>query len=131
MRVERQLEALRVFSTSATQSCSLPPRPFRSPCISYSMFSMNESFSRNLFEQFRRVANFYFLIIAVLQLLVDSPVSPFTSIAPLVFVVSVTFVKQESYLHSFTCVNPCISIRNRMNEMLGKYDIFRFSVPIL
>ena len=61
---------------------------------------MNESFPRNLFEQFRRVANFYFLIIAVLQLLVDSPVSPFTSIAPLVFVVSVTFVKQESYLNS-------------------------------
>ena len=53
-------------------------------------------FFRNLFEQFRRVANFYFLIIAVLQLLVDTPVSPFTSIAPLVFVVSVTFVKQES-----------------------------------
>lgn len=50
--------------------------------------------SRNMFEQFRRIANFYFLIIAVLQVVIDSPVSPFTSIAPLVFVVTTTFVKQ-------------------------------------
>ena len=49
---------------------------------------------RNLFEQFRRIANFYFLIVGVVQLFIDSPVSPFTSIAPLVFVVSVTMVKQ-------------------------------------
>ena len=50
--------------------------------------------SRNLYEQFRRVANFYFLIIGVVQLFIDSPVSPFTSIAPLVIVVGVTMVKQ-------------------------------------
>jgi phospholipid-translocating ATPase len=49
---------------------------------------------RNLFQQFRRIANFYFLIIGGLQLVIDSPVSPFTSIAPLVFVVTTTFAKQ-------------------------------------
>ncbi len=47
-----------------------------------------------MFEQFRRIANFYFLIIAILQFVIDSPVSPFTSVAPLVFVVTTTFVKQ-------------------------------------
>ncbi|XP_033637661.1 probable phospholipid-transporting ATPase IF isoform X2 [Asterias rubens] len=49
---------------------------------------------KNLFEQFRRIANFYFLLVAVLQLLIDSPVSPITSILPLVFVILVTAVKQ-------------------------------------
>lgn len=49
---------------------------------------------RNLFEQFRRMANFYFLIVGVTQLVIESPVSPFASIAPLVFVVSVTMLKQ-------------------------------------
>ena len=49
---------------------------------------------RNLFEQFRRIANFYFLIVGMVQLFIDSPVSPFTSIAPLLFVVVVTMVKQ-------------------------------------
>jgi len=48
----------------------------------------------NLYEQFRRIANFYFLIAAIIQLFIDSPVSPFTSISPLIFVVLVTMVKQ-------------------------------------
>ncbi|XP_027044475.1 probable phospholipid-transporting ATPase IF [Pocillopora damicornis] len=49
---------------------------------------------KNLFEQFRRIANFYFLCIGVIQLLIDSPVSPVTSILPLVFVITVTAMKQ-------------------------------------
>ncbi|XP_076370308.1 phospholipid-transporting ATPase IF-like isoform X1 [Tachypleus tridentatus] len=49
---------------------------------------------KNLYEQFRRIANFYFLCIAVIQLSINSPVSPLTSLAPLVFVVTITAVKQ-------------------------------------
>ena len=41
-------------------------------------------YSRNLFEQFRRIANVYFAVIGFIQLLIDSPVSPVTSILPLV-----------------------------------------------
>lgn len=47
-----------------------------------------------MFEQFRRIANFYFLIVGLVQLFIDSPVSPFTSIAPLIFVVVTTMIKQ-------------------------------------
>ncbi|XP_048588932.1 phospholipid-transporting ATPase IF isoform X3 [Nematostella vectensis] len=55
---------------------------------------------KNLFEQFRRIANFYFLCIGTIQLIIDSPVSPITSILPLVFVITVTAIKQgyEDYL---------------------------------
>ncbi|ELU14116.1 hypothetical protein CAPTEDRAFT_203466 [Capitella teleta] len=49
---------------------------------------------KNLFEQFHRIANFYFLCVAFVELLIDSPVSPWTSIVPLIFVVVVTFGKQ-------------------------------------
>nr|XP_026489738.1 probable phospholipid-transporting ATPase IF [Vanessa tameamea] len=49
---------------------------------------------KNLSEQFRRVVNFYFLIVTVIAIVIDSPVSPFTSIAPLSFMVLVTAVKQ-------------------------------------
>ncbi|KAI5633171.1 cation transport ATPase (P-type) domain-containing protein [Phthorimaea operculella] len=49
---------------------------------------------KNLAEQFRRVANFYFLLVTVIAVVIDSPVSPFTSIAPLSFMVLVTAVKQ-------------------------------------
>lgn len=49
---------------------------------------------QNLLEQFRRIANFYFLIMTVISLVIDSPVSPLTSLMPLVFVISVTAAKQ-------------------------------------
>ncbi|CAL8114228.1 unnamed protein product [Orchesella dallaii] len=48
----------------------------------------------NLFEQLRRVVNFYFLVIAFTQLIIDSPVHPVTAISPLAFVLLVTAVKQ-------------------------------------
>lgn len=49
---------------------------------------------KNLFEQFRRIANFYFLVVGIVQLTIDTPVSPATSIVPLVFVITVTAIKQ-------------------------------------
>lgn len=56
---------------------------------------------KNLFEQFRRLANFYFLTTAILQLVIPySPVGPITSVLPLLFVISTTAFKQayEDYL---------------------------------
>eukprot|EP00301_Raphidiophrys_heterophryoidea_P000583 c10294_g1_i2.p1 GENE.c10294_g1_i2~~c10294_g1_i2.p1 ORF type:complete len:859 (-),score=189.42 c10294_g1_i2:1804-4380(-) len=49
---------------------------------------------KNLFEQFRRVANFYFLVCAVLSLLPLSPYEPYTSIMPLVFVLGVSAIRE-------------------------------------
>ncbi|XP_059577048.1 phospholipid-transporting ATPase IH isoform X3 [Alligator mississippiensis] len=49
---------------------------------------------KNLFEQFRRIANFYFLIIFLVQLIIDTPTSPVTSGLPLLFVITVTAIKQ-------------------------------------
>ncbi|XP_074155662.1 phospholipid-transporting ATPase IH isoform X3 [Sminthopsis crassicaudata] len=49
---------------------------------------------KNLFEQFRRIANFYFLIIFLVQLIIDTPTSPVTSGLPLFFVIAVTAIKQ-------------------------------------
>ncbi|XP_072034886.1 phospholipid-transporting ATPase IF-like isoform X2 [Amphiura filiformis] len=73
------------------------PPPYQAFCnnrvISYK-YTKWSFLPKNLFEQFQRIANFYFLCVAVLQLAIDSPVSPITSILPLVFVISVTAVKQ-------------------------------------
>ena len=49
---------------------------------------------KNLFEQFRRIANFYFLCISVIQVAHMSPVSPITSLIPLIFVITTTAIKQ-------------------------------------
>ena len=55
----------------------------------------------SLFIQFRRVANVYFLITAVLQSIsYVSPLNPFSAVAPLVFVLSVSMLREgiEDYL---------------------------------
>ncbi|XP_011166374.2 probable phospholipid-transporting ATPase IF isoform X2 [Solenopsis invicta] len=49
---------------------------------------------KNLFEQFRRVANFYFLLTMIIAILIESPISPITSALPLAFVILVTAIKQ-------------------------------------
>ena len=56
---------------------------------------------RNLFEQFRRAANCYFLATLILTLILpDSPISPTSWLMSLLFVVFVTMAKQgyEDYL---------------------------------
>ncbi|XP_026825879.1 probable phospholipid-transporting ATPase IF isoform X2 [Ooceraea biroi] len=55
---------------------------------------------KNLFEQFRRVANFYFLLTLIIAIAIESPISPVTSALPLTFVILVTACKQgyEDYL---------------------------------
>ncbi|XP_050716966.1 phospholipid-transporting ATPase IF-like [Eriocheir sinensis] len=75
------------------------PEPLKIPKyvnnqIKTSKYTWINFLPKNLFEQFRRIANFYFLLVTIIQLSIESPVSPMTSILPLVFVVSVTAVKQ-------------------------------------
>jgi phospholipid-transporting ATPase len=48
---------------------------------------------KNLYEQFRRLANFYFLIVAIIQSTPISPLTPITSILPLVIVISISALK--------------------------------------
>ncbi|XP_030838216.1 probable phospholipid-transporting ATPase IF isoform X3 [Strongylocentrotus purpuratus] len=70
------------------------PQDFPDNTVVSSKYTALNFFPKNLFEQFRRIANFYFLCVAVLQLAIDTPVSPWTSILPLIFVVGVSMIKQ-------------------------------------
>ncbi|XP_057853489.2 probable phospholipid-transporting ATPase 12 isoform X3 [Cryptomeria japonica] len=49
---------------------------------------------KGLFEQFRRVANFYFAFHAALSLTPITPVNPSTTIIPLVFVIGISMAKE-------------------------------------
>lgn len=49
---------------------------------------------KSLFEQFRRVANFYFLVCAVLSFFPVSPYSAVSNVVPLVVVVAATMMKE-------------------------------------
>ena len=70
---------------------------------------------KSLFEQFRRVANLYFLFTIVLSITPLSPFSTASLIAPLVFVVGVSMAKEalEDW-HQFLAGN-CISFYRLWN----------------
>lgn len=70
------------------------PQKFIDNRIISSKYTVWNFVPKNLFEQFRRVANFYFLIIFLVQLMIDTPTSPVTSGLPLFFVITVTAIKQ-------------------------------------
>uniref|UniRef100_A0A8C5HR50 Phospholipid-transporting ATPase n=1 Tax=Gouania willdenowi TaxID=441366 RepID=A0A8C5HR50_GOUWI len=83
----------------------------RKQLLDGSMYTFWNFIPKNLFEQFRRVANFYFLIIFLVQLIIDTPTSPITSGLPLFFVITVTAIKQgyEDWLRhkADNAVNRC------------------------
>ncbi|XP_028315119.1 phospholipid-transporting ATPase IG isoform X3 [Gouania willdenowi] len=72
----------------------IPPPKFCDNRIVSSKYTIWNFLPKNLFEQFRRIANFYFLIIFLVQVIVDTPTSPVTSGLPLFFVIIVTAIKQ-------------------------------------
>ncbi|XWS16069.1 hypothetical protein CRYUN_Cryun34aG0053800 [Craigia yunnanensis] len=71
-------------------------KPYKYPYnyISTTKYNVLTFFPRALFEQFRRVANFYFLLAAVLSLASLAPFSKATLIPPLVFVVGISMLKE-------------------------------------
>ncbi|XP_078736142.1 phospholipid-transporting ATPase IF-like isoform X3 [Lampetra fluviatilis] len=70
------------------------PQWFPDNRIISSKYTVWNFIPKNLFEQFRRIANFYFIIIFLVQLIIDTPTSPVTSGLPLFFVIIVTAIKQ-------------------------------------
>lgn len=49
---------------------------------------------KSLFEQFRRVANFYFLVTGILAFTPLAPYSPVSAVLPLIIVIGATMVKE-------------------------------------
>lgn len=69
--------------------------PYASNYIKTTKYTIITFLPLSLFLQFGRVANIYFLIIAILQSVpVISPLSPYTAILPLAFVLAVSMVRE-------------------------------------
>ncbi|XP_066496321.1 phospholipid-transporting ATPase IG isoform X2 [Tiliqua scincoides] len=83
-----------IGSRSVSEVEAYVPQKFCSNRIVSSKYTVWNFLPKNLFEQFRRIANFYFLIIFLVQVIVDTPTSPVTSGLPLFFVIAITAIKQ-------------------------------------
>ncbi|KAK3027872.1 hypothetical protein RJ639_041506 [Escallonia herrerae] len=67
---------------------------FKGNSISTTKYNVLTFLPKGLFEQFRRVANSYFLMISLLSCTPVSPVSPITNVVPLSMVLFVSLVKE-------------------------------------
>ncbi|XP_068181058.1 phospholipid-transporting ATPase IG isoform X1 [Antennarius striatus] len=91
---ERRVDSRTIYVGSRSASEAFIPPKFCDNRIVSSKYTVWNFLPKNLFEQFRRIANFYFLIIFLVQVIVDTPTSPVTSGLPLFFVITVTAIKQ-------------------------------------
>ena len=80
--------------------CNDPDNPealqlnYRGNYVSTTKYTAANFIPKSLFEQFRRVANIYFLVVAFVSF---SPLAPYTApsvLAPLLFVIGATMVKE-------------------------------------
>uniref|UniRef100_A0A7N8WSB3 Phospholipid-transporting ATPase n=1 Tax=Mastacembelus armatus TaxID=205130 RepID=A0A7N8WSB3_9TELE len=84
---------IRLYFTSASFKCVI----IQDNYIKTSKYNIFTFLPINLFEQFQRVANAYFLVLLILQLIPEiSSLSWFTTIVPLVLVLVITAVKDAT-----------------------------------
>ncbi|XP_031122420.1 phospholipid-transporting ATPase 3-like isoform X1 [Ipomoea triloba] len=67
---------------------------FKANSVSTTKYDVFTFLPKGLFEQFRRVANLYFLMISILSCTPISPVSPITNVVPLSLVLLVSLIKE-------------------------------------
>ncbi|XP_042005369.1 phospholipid-transporting ATPase 3-like [Salvia splendens] len=67
---------------------------FKANSVSTTKYDIFTFLPKGLFEQFRRIANLYFLMISILSCTPVSPVSPITSVIPLTLVLLVSLIKE-------------------------------------
>ncbi|WCJ21754.1 Phospholipid-transporting ATPase 3 [Euphorbia peplus] len=70
------------------------PVRFKGNSISTTKYNFLTFLPKGLFEQFRRVANCYFLLISILSMTPISPVNPVTNVVPLSLVLLVSLIKE-------------------------------------
>ncbi|CAK7335867.1 unnamed protein product [Dovyalis caffra] len=84
----------RVVFCNEPQLHKRKPYKYTNNSVSTKKYNAFTFLPKALFEQFRRVANLYFLLTAALSVTSLSPVKPVSLIAPLVFVVGISMLKE-------------------------------------
>lgn len=84
----------RVVFCNEPQVHKRKPYKYTNNSVSTKKYTAVTFLPKALFEQFRRVANLYFLLTAALSITSWAPVKPVSLIAPLVFVVGISMLKE-------------------------------------
>lgn len=105
------------------------PECFEASLLNYSdnyvrttKYTLATFFPKSLFEQFRRVANVYFLLCAILSFTPLSPYSPISNVLPLIVVIGATMAKEV--IEDWKRKKQDIEMNNRKIEMHRGNGVF-------
>lgn len=87
-------EAGRIVQCNKSESTHHEHKDYKANSISTTKYNVATFLPKGLYEQFRRVANLYFVCVAALSLTPFSPVSPITTWAPLLIVIGISMLKE-------------------------------------
>lgn len=90
----RQPGFCRVVHCNEPQLHKIKPYKYPNNYVSTTKYNFITFLPKALFEQFRRVANLYFLLAAAFSLTSLAPFNPASLIAPLVFVLGISMLKE-------------------------------------
>ncbi|CAG9465195.1 unnamed protein product [Pedinophyceae sp. YPF-701] len=93
--------------------------------ISTTKFTIFTFLPKGLYEQFRRLANLYFLMVAIISCTPISPLTPVTFVVPLVFVLGVSLIK-EGVEDRQRYRNDC-EVNNRRVDVLHEHGFRRLA----
>ncbi|KAM9966517.1 hypothetical protein ACTFIR_006735 [Dictyostelium discoideum] len=119
-----------LFLNDSKQTHSQTGKKFPKNFIRTTKYTILSFIPKNLFEQFRRLSNFYFLCVLIIQLVPQiSPLLPLTSILPLSFVLIITATKEalEDYNRyqsdKKNNLEPYTIVRDAKLESISSQDI--------
>ncbi|KAL8224334.1 hypothetical protein R6Q57_019809 [Mikania cordata] len=84
----------RVVYCNETGVSEVESQNYADNCVRSTKYTPLTFFPKSLFEQFRRVANFFFLVTAILSFTDLAPYSPVSAILPLIVVISASMIKE-------------------------------------
>uniref|UniRef100_A0A1J3G1K2 Phospholipid-transporting ATPase n=2 Tax=Noccaea caerulescens TaxID=107243 RepID=A0A1J3G1K2_NOCCA len=113
----------RVVYCNEPNSPAAERRNYAGNYVRSTKYTLASFIPKSLFEQFRRVANFYFLVTGFLSLTSLSPTGPVSALLPLVLVIAASMVKEA--IEDWERKRQDIEVNNRKVKVHDGNGIFR------
>ncbi|KAH9607053.1 hypothetical protein KSS87_013828 [Heliosperma pusillum] len=115
----------RVVFCNEPNNFETPVRIYPDNYVSTTKYTLATFIPKSLFEQFRRVANFYFLVSGILAFTPLAPYSAVSAVVPLIFVIGVSMLKEA--IEDWRRKQQDIEVNNRKVKIHKGNGVFEVS----
>ncbi|KAG4403343.1 hypothetical protein GLYMA_01G092900v4 [Glycine max] len=115
----------RVVFCNEPESFEAGIRSYADNSVSSTKYTLASFLPKSLFEQFRRVANFYFLVTGILAFTKLAPYTAVSAILPLIIIVGATMIKEG--IEDFQRKKQDIEVNNRRVKVHTGHGTFEYT----